>query len=210
MNSGHAGGTSAGATGSSDDGSMDGDVAYDEADDADAYSDEQDNASNANAGGGATPSEPTIANRKEDVEIGTEHWAWTDAKVGWYVRYRYQGGMETSQEVVDATDDLLLMETKTIMPGMDMPASRAWQARRMVKYTGDAKTDCTSNSRDLANEDLSIGGKSVRCKVTEATTTCPGMAETHTKAWMSDDVPGEMVKSMSDGQVVMELVAFRK
>lgn len=166
----------------------------------------------AAAHGGAKPAglaEPTITNRKEDVEIGTERWGWTDAKVGWYVRYKVQGGMEMSQEVVDVTEDLLLMETKSIMPGMDLPATRAWQARLMVKYEGDATTDCDSETKDLADESLSVNGQSVICKVAEATTTCPGVT-THSKSWMSDEVPGELVKSVVDGQVAMELIEYRK
>jgi len=157
----------------------------------------------------AASAEPTVTNRMEDVQIGTERWGWTDAKVGWYVRYKIQGGTEMSQEVVEVTDDLLLMQTKTIMPGMDLPASRAWQARLMVKYDGDATSDCETKSNDLADETLSINGESVSCEVAEAITTCPGVT-TRSTSWMSDEVPGELVKSMVDGQVAMELIEFRK
>lgn len=184
-----------------------GDSSYDDPSD-----DSEDVADAGSYGGGAAggSAAPMVTNTKESVQVGTERWGWTDAEVGWYVRYRMQGGMEMSQEVVEATGDLLLMESKTIMPGMDMPATRTWQARRMVKYEGDAATtECKSDTNDLADESLSIGGKKVTCKVTESTTTCPGAAPTRAKSWMSDDVPGEMVKTEADGQVVMELVEFR-
>ena len=53
----------------------------------------------------------------------------------------------------------------------------------------------------LAQEQLIISGKTVRCKVIE---------NNGTKVWMSDEVPGGLVKRMSENIVVLEVVDFKK
>jgi len=53
----------------------------------------------------------------------------------------------------------------------------------------------------LAQEQLIIAGKTVRCKVIE---------NNGTKVWMSEEVPGGLVKRMSENIVVLEVVDFRK
>lgn len=168
--------------------------------------------SGAGAYAAQEPTEPQ--NTKDSVDVsGTESWAWSDAKVGWMVRHKMQGGMEMVQEVKDLDDKRLLMLNKTYMNGSLLSASLMWSARYMKKYEGEVvKTDCTSE--ELGDETLTIAGKSVKCKVTRGTCTING-EKTITKSWMSDDVPGTMVKVESEGAgqakgVVMELVDFKK
>lgn len=171
--------------------------------------------SSGSGAGGYSAAEPTEPqNSKDSVDVsGTESWAWSDAKVGWMVRHKMQGGMEMVQEVKDLDDKRLLMLNKTYMNGSLLSASLMWSARYMKKYEGEvAKTDCTSE--ELGDETLTIAGKSVKCKVTRGTCTING-EKTITKSWMSDDVPGTMVKVESEGAgqaqgVVMELVDFKK
>ncbi len=168
--------------------------------------------SGAGAYSAQEPTEPQ--NAKDSVDVsGTESWAWSDAKVGWMVRHKMQGGMEMVQEVKDLDDKRLLMLNKTYMNGSLLSASLMWSARYLPKYTGEVvKNDCTSE--DLSDETLTIAGKSVKCKVTRGTCTVNG-EKIVTKSWMSDDVPGTMVKVESEGAgqpqgVVMELVDFKK
>ena len=53
----------------------------------------------------------------------------------------------------------------------------------------------------LAQEQLIIAGKTVNCKVIE---------NNGIKVWMSDEVPGGLVKQMNDNIVVLEVVDFKK
>lgn len=173
------------------------------------------NDASGSGAGGYSVAEPTEAqNSKDSVDVsGTESWPWSDAKVGWMVRHKMQGGMEMVQEVKDLDDKRLLMLNKTYMNGSLVAASLMWSARYMKKYEGEVvKSDCTTE--ELGDESLTIAGKSVKCKVTRGTCTVNG-AKSITKSWMSDDVPGTMVKVESEGAgqaqgVVMELVDFKK
>ena len=53
----------------------------------------------------------------------------------------------------------------------------------------------------LAQEQLIIAGKTVNCKVIE---------NNGIKVWMSEEVPGGLVKRMSENIVVLEVVDFKK
>ncbi len=171
-------------------------------------------AGGASSAGGSM--EAQIANRREDVQTGSVRWGWTDATVGWYVRTRMQGGVEMSTEVVEADDDLLLFERRTLMNGQVVSASRAYEARLLPDLTGEAQqtSDYDVETVELPDETLSIGGKSVDCKVTKTRIRGGGIDSTSI-TWMSDDVPGEIVQSKTDAgggdlQVAIEVVEFRR
>jgi len=53
----------------------------------------------------------------------------------------------------------------------------------------------------VVQDQVIIAGKTVKCKVIE---------NNGTKVWMSDEVPGGLVKRMSDNIVVLEVVDFKK
>jgi hypothetical protein len=58
-----------------------------------------------------------------------------------------------------------------------------------------------SGAVGLSQEHFLIAGKTVRCNVMEGN----GI-----RVWMSEDVPGGLVKQMSDNTVLLEVVDFRK
>ena len=76
---------------------------------------------------------------------------------------------------------------------------------QQVENSGDAKTE-------KGDETLTVGGKSLKCNWTQYTMqTAAG--ETKTKAWMCDEVPGMMVKTVTstgDNETTMKLESIEK
>ena len=166
------------------------------------------------SGGAAASSGPS--NRPEDVDVsGTEENGWTAAEKGWMARMEMTNGMEMIQEVVEAREKLLLMETTTKMNGSVLSKSQAWMARRHPDMTGQVEDhDVDYESEELGSKSFTIGGSSVSAEGYKTITKFDGKAVTGI-GWSSKEVPGWMVRSETDAmgngmEVVSMLVEFRK
>lgn len=152
-------------------------------------------------------------NRPEDVDVsGTERNGWSDADTGWMAKLEMTGGMTMTQEVVEARDEVLLMETTTEMNGQVLSRSKAWTARLHPKPQGESEMDV--RTEELGSKSIDVAGSSVSCEGTKTIWMQDGK-ETQNVGWISEDVPGWIVLAETDAmgngmQVTARLVEFRK
>lgn len=116
--------------------------------------------------------------------------------------------METKMTMVSKTPDKAVIETEMTVMGqtnksrMDMPFKAAAQPATAAKAAPVPKT---------GTDTITVAGKSLSCKTMEMETEAGGM-KVHTKTWVSDQVPGGLVKSVSTTpttQTTMEAVDFK-
>lgn len=152
-------------------------------------------------------------NRPEDVDVsGTERNGWSDAEVGWMAKLEMSGGMTMTQEVLEAREKVLLMETTTAMNGTVLSRSRGWMARLHPKVDVEPQTDV--RVEDLGSKSIDVDGTSVSCEGSKTIWMQDGK-ETHSVGWSSEEVPGWLVQAETDAmgngmEVTARLVAFRK
>jgi len=108
---------------------------------------------------------------------------------------------------VSADEAVVEMETVTPnVPPQKMEQKFPLKAPE-VKGTGEAPKVKTGS------EEIEVAGKKFKCTTSEVDSEANGM-KTSTKTWMSDDVPGHLVKSVTkmsgatSGTTTMELVEF--
>lgn len=154
-------------------------------------------------------------NAPESVDAsGTERSQWTDAKKGAYTRFRMSNNMEMSYEVKDATDKLILLETRTFLSGNLVSCSLDWQARRFkkVEVAETEKVEYETKTTDLPDEVIDVAGMKVNCKVRRIWSKVQGVESTSVM-WTSSEVPGETVKVASETanglETVYQLVEYR-
>ena len=141
---------------------------------------------------------------------------WVDAKVGTMVKMKQAGGYATTtHEVVKADAD-----TVTIRMTMTVQGSAATmkpRERTVPRYeTTDPltrKPPAGTEIKKLADQTLTIAGKSLKCEVYQ-TVMSMGERKFTTRSYMCKDVPGWVVRVESDATgkmgVMMELIEFKK
>lgn len=160
------------------------------------------------AAGGYVPDCTKPNNAPEQVDTtGTERWQWTDAKKGAFMRFRLSNNMEMTYDVKDATDKLVLLETRTSMGGQLLNCSLDWQPRlfKKVEVSETEKIDYETKTTDLPDETVDVGGKSIPCKVRRVWTKVQGVESTSV-TWTSSEVPGELVKTATESATGLETI----
>lgn len=120
--------------------------------------------------------------------------------------------VETSNKLVKVDADKIIVEqvaTTTTMTGE--PRSSPAKQREIP-----AKKEIATDPKNLGEEDVEVGGKKIHCKVYEGTQESPGgpggkPAEIKAKVYVSDTVPGGMVKmiaTLPKGTMTMTLKSF--
>ncbi|MBN1555130.1 MAG: hypothetical protein JXA11_10320 [Phycisphaerae bacterium] len=161
------------------------------------------------------PADPTTPiNKPEDVDKGgKEKSIWHDAKVGWMVKNKMINDMAMKMEVVEVKDRVILMKSTMYQKGKPVSKSLMYYTKFDKKAEGKPEQKTDVEITELPDETLKIGDKKVKCKVTKSVMKSNGKIITST-TWMSKDVPGEIVKSQSDGmgkmQVMTEVIEFKK
>jgi hypothetical protein len=122
---------------------------------------------------------------------------------------------ETTTKLIEITPEKAVIEMTSVMsfggqklppqPGtkMDVPA-------KVNKPDAAATGDQPKPDVKESSEDVTVSGKTLKCKVTETTTKGPA-GEMTAKVWQSDEVPGSVVKmetKMAQGSSKSELVGF--
>ncbi len=137
-------------------------------------------------------------------------------KKGDWVKYKSvpMANMEshTKQTVTEVTADKVTyeMESTTIMNGS--PVGPPYK-QPMTVDKNPPKTEPDPKApqpKQEGEETLTVGGKSVKCKV-YVTESEYGGQKMKTRSWVSEDVPFGLVKSETDGptgKITMELVEF--
>jgi hypothetical protein len=102
--------------------------------------------------------------------------------------------VEMKMTLVDKTADKAVVETETTVMGnttktkMDMPLNTA---------AVPAATPAAAPVVNTGSETITVAGKSLNCKTSEFDSEANGN-KTHTKTWMSEDVPGFAVKTVTN------------
>ena len=141
---------------------------------------------------------------------GDHETPWGKATVGDMVKYEMVGGTMAIWTVKEVGEEEVEIEMVMEVGGREMPP----QMQTMPRFvTGDGPGEMPPGAevKDLGTETVTIDGKEVECKVTE-TKVKMGDKTVTSKVWTSDDVPGGMVKTMSDAmgemKVMQKVVAF--
>jgi hypothetical protein len=108
--------------------------------------------------------------------------------------------MEITKTLTAISADKATIETKMTMINagtpMALPAQSADIPAKIDKPATPAATDQPKPDVKEGTDTVDVAGKSVSCKTTESTMTVNGM-NIASKTWMSDDVPGSLVKMES-------------
>ena len=139
--------------------------------------------------------------------------AWADAKVGTMVKYKMMNNMTQTMEVTKVDDENVYVNMTMVMGDKEMPPDEI-KMPRFVQPGAAKPTDGPKlEIKDLGTETLDVAGQKITCKVQEIKMKV-GEKTITSKTWTSDEVPGGMVKSMSDAmgsmQMMMELIEFKK
>lgn len=127
--------------------------------------------------------------------------------------------MDIVQTLKEVTPEKAVVEVKTTMDMMgqkqDMPAQSVDIKAKVTKAEADKANlpaGADGESKDLANETVTVAGKDYDCKVTEFAGEQNGM-KTKGRVWRSELVPGGVVKvdmtmeGAQSGDMKMELVS---
>jgi hypothetical protein len=142
---------------------------------------------------------------------------WVDAKVGTMVKMTMVAAKGTkTDEVIKADKDTVTIRTTMTMPGMPAGAMKPTE-RTVPRYdTVDpitGKVPAGVEIKKLADQTLTIAGKSLKCEVYQ-TVMSMGERKFTSRSYMCKEVPGWMVRMESDSAgkmaVMMELIEFKK
>lgn len=119
-----------------------------------------------------------------------------DVKVGEWVKYKMQGGMEMKQTVAKVTEKEVTLSKEMFMDGKALGKPNETKIPR--KAEGDASGEGEKPKTSSAT--VKVKGKDVKCVVIEAS---------GSKTYMSNDIPVTgIVKSEAGGKVTMELIDY--
>jgi hypothetical protein len=157
-------------------------------------------------------------------QANPEYTGWSKQKPGAWVKHKMvsdAGGQKTEMEMttklIELTADKAVVETASVMnvggqkidvPGMKRDVPAKWDPAKANPNPNAPKPEIKEGS-----EDVTVGGKSYKCKTYE-TTMKSDQATMTSKTWMSDDVPGGTVKMESKMEkpiqsvTTMEVVGF--
>lgn len=127
---------------------------------------------------------------------------WGSFKVGSYV---------VTKNVTEAAGQKMTMEIKTTLTALTADKATVEMATTMMGNTTKTTTDLPITAAaapvptstvstpqaeiKTSEETITVAGKSVKCKVTSTTSDMNGM-KSEVKTWMSDEVPGFLVKTV--------------
>lgn len=121
---------------------------------------------------------------------------------------------EMKYTLVEITDDKAIVELETSMAGLPTPTKTTMEIPLGVAASAMPTEAADAPKAVEGEEELSIAGSTLKCKTAEIVMEANG-AKTTTKTWMSEDVPGWAVKTVSNvegptpTQTTMELVEFQ-
>lgn len=125
-------------------------------------------------------------------------YPWAGCGVGSFVQYKMimpdGKTVQEKQTVIDVKPGQVLVESSAL-------TDDGWEPKGKMIVPLNVPKRPPAGAVALAQEQLIIAGKTVNCNVMESN----GI-----RVWMSDEVPGGLVKRMSEGVVVLEVMDFRK
>jgi hypothetical protein len=161
--------------------------------------------SKTDTAGTTTPAASTDPAKPAAAETKVAKHPWGSFKVGSFVVTKsttetagYKMSTETKTTLTALTADKATIEIETTVAGhttktsADMPLTAS-----AAPVTPVAGTSASTPQAEVktSEETITVAGKSVKCKVTSANAETGGM-KSESKTWMSEDVPGFVVKSV--------------
>lgn len=116
--------------------------------------------------------------------------------------------METKMTMVEKTAEKVVIETEMTVMGNTTKTKADLSLKASADVTAAAKPAAAPKT---GSDTITIGGKALSCKTTEMETDAGGM-KILSKTWISEQVPGSLVKSVSTtkgSQTTMEVVDFK-
>lgn len=153
--------------------------------------------------GTATPSATEPA-RAAAPEAKVAKHPWGSFKVGSFVVTKsttetagYKMSTETKTTLTALTADKATIEIETTVSGHTTKTTADVPLTASAPVAPAAGTSASTPQADVktSEETITVAGKSVKCKVTTANAETGGM-KSESKTWMSEDVPGFVVKSV--------------
>ena len=139
----------------------------------------------------------------------TPYQTWAKFKVGATVKYKQTSemvGMNTESEVVysllELTPEKAVVEMSgvTVMGGnkIEMPKTKLDYPAKMNEPDPASATEATAPKADVkqGEGEIEVAGGKLKCKTVESNIT-QGDAVMTSKIWVSDEVPGSLVKSVT-------------
>jgi hypothetical protein len=129
---------------------------------------------------------------------------WASSRIGDWARFTLGPfAAAVRLEVVRVTDAAVTVKYSAEMPGLVEAEQEDIPRDRLVPEMPP--------DRDLGEETLTVGGRAVRCRVVESRAEIGGRTVTF-RTWVSAEVPGGLVRTMSDAlgsmQVLQEVTDF--
>ena len=125
-------------------------------------------------------------------------YPWAGCGLGSFVQYKMimpDGQVvQEKQEVIEVKPGQIMVESMAL-------GQSNWEPKGKMIVPLHVPRRTPNGAVNLSQEQLVIAGKTVLCKVMETN---------GVRVWMSDAVPGGLVKRMSDNIVLLEVVDFKK
>jgi hypothetical protein len=160
--------------------------------------------------------EPEPAPEREPERAARTPTPWGRCQVGDWVRMSGTHDRVITMEVTAVGEETVTVRTTVEMPGLpagSVPAQELEHARFLDADAGSTVgAETTGVGEDVGTETLEIAGRRIECRVTQSVFELGGKTVT-SRAWTSDEVPGGLVKTMSDAtgsmEVMQEVVDFK-
>ena len=150
---------------------------------------------------------------------------WGGFKVGSYVTYKTtvsaqvmghstDTSTQVKQTLAELTADKAVLDIETTVMGNTTKTRTEMPLTGSAPAGGAASASVPNASASTGSDTVTVAGKSLDCKTYEAETDAAG-SKVKTKTWMSDQVPGFLVKSVAtstgtlNSTTTMEVVDFK-
>jgi hypothetical protein len=135
---------------------------------------------------------------------------WADAKVGGFIKFRAGGSSVVTQEVVAVSETQVTLKVSTEAGGQRV--SNTTTVPR--KISPSQRDQAVGPGATWSQETLEVAGKEVACRAASVPINVGGQLR-EIRVYLSDDVPGGMVRSAEIGpdgepRLVWELLDFAK
>jgi len=126
---------------------------------------------------------------------------WRSFEEGSWVTYELPDGRQQKQTLISKTDSDAVIKYENILEGNVVSVSRTVPLEsEVVDASGDAQ-----EQEDIqeSTEDFSFKGGKLSCTIYERQT-----AQGVSKSWVSEEVPGGIVQSESNGKITAKLIDY--
>jgi hypothetical protein len=149
---------------------------------------------------------PAEQNIPANLETITSPWA--SCGVGSFVHYKI---LMTAGNFIEEKQTVIEVKSNKVILDDSLLNGNEWEHKNMVAVPLQLMVNLDKTIK-FTEDTITIEGKSLRCKVEKQIITDPehGNKKIVMQTWMSDDVPGGVVRISHDSTVIVEVVDFNK